>query len=173
MIPTKRGVVQDLGRIFDPLGFIGPVTVAGKIIVRQLHANKLDWDSRLPEAMLVTWNQWRKDLFGLQSLRIRRWIKPEKILSVHGFADASELANGAVVYAEYEFEGENGPDIMVLASNSRVSPFKSTTTIPSLELCALLVAKLMTTVIKAAGLTDKSVFLWSDSTITLHWLKGE
>lgn len=115
MIPTKRGVVQDLGRIFDPLGFIGPETVAGKIIVRQLHANKLDWDSRLPEAMLVTWNQWRKDLCGLQSLRIRRWIKPEKILAVHGFAYASELANGAVVYAEYE--GENDPEMMVLVSS--------------------------------------------------------
>lgn len=171
VIPTKRGVVQDLGRIFDPLGFIGPVTAAGKIIVRELHANKLAWDSPLPEMMLEKWNKWRKDLGSLQTLRIRRWIEPERIRAVHGFADASELAYGAVVYVEYEVE--EGSEMMVLSSKSRVAPLK-TKTIPRLELCAaLLSAKLMANVIDSAGLSDKPVFLWSDSTIVLHWLKRD
>lgn len=152
---------------WDPLGFIGPVTTAGKIVVRKLHANKMGWDTRLPDIMLKTWESWRKDLCALQNLRIPRWIEPRRIVAVHGFADASELAYGAVVYADY------GAEMAILASKSRVAPLKSPT-IPRLELCAaLLLAKLMTTVIKGCELSDKSIFVWSDSTITLHWLQTD
>lgn len=171
MIPTKRGVTQDLGRVFDPLGFIGPVTAAGKIIFRRLSANKVSWDAVLPPIMLEAWTNWREDLGSLQGVRIPRWVDEKTIVAVHGFADASENAYGAVVYAEYITQ--HGSSMTLLASKSRVAPLR-TRTIPRLELdAAKLLAKLLTTVIHASNLKDKPVFAWSDSMITLQWLKRE
>jgi len=33
---TKRSMVSEMARLFDPLGLIGPVVVQAKILVREL-----------------------------------------------------------------------------------------------------------------------------------------
>lgn len=107
----------------------------------------------------------------LQQLKIPRWINMKSAVPIHGFADASELAYGAVVYVQCKTE--LGMKMYMLASKSRIAPVK-TLTIPRLELCAgVLLSKLMRSVIQALNLNDLPKFCWSDSTITLHWLKRE
>lgn len=102
---------------------------------------------------------------------IPRWIDMKSAVAIHGFADASELAYGAVVYVQCKTE--LGMKMYMLASKSRIAPVK-TLTIPRLELCAgVLLSKLMRSVIQALNLNDLPKFCWSDSTITLHWLKRE
>lgn len=44
----KRGVVSVINSIFDPLGFISPVTLKGKILLRQLMSTTDEWDDSLP-----------------------------------------------------------------------------------------------------------------------------
>ncbi|CAG7734836.1 unnamed protein product [Allacma fusca] len=92
-------------------------------------------------------------------------------LELHGFADASEAAYGAVVYLKSVYNG----DVMVrlVAAKTRVTPLSPPQSIPKLELCgALLVAKLLDVVNKALKL-NVTVFAWTDSTIVLCWLRGE
>ena len=39
--PTKKGVLQTLSSIYDPLGIVSPVTLMGKIIFRDIFATKI------------------------------------------------------------------------------------------------------------------------------------
>ena len=45
--PTKRNVVSLVGRFYDPLGFIAPVTIRFKILFQELCESKIDWDQPL------------------------------------------------------------------------------------------------------------------------------
>ncbi|XP_052251753.1 uncharacterized protein LOC127858592 [Dreissena polymorpha] len=61
---TSRGVVATVNSIFDPLGFLAPVTIEGKILVREImnEATPSDWDEPLPRHLEGKWEQWKKSL---------------------------------------------------------------------------------------------------------------
>jgi len=44
---TKRTLLSDLNKIFDPLGFISPALLWGKIFLQQIWAIQMDWDRPL------------------------------------------------------------------------------------------------------------------------------
>jgi len=61
--------------------------------------------------------------------------------------------------------------MMLVCSKSRVAPLKRLS-LPKLELCAaLLLSQLCQAVLKALNKTFGRIILWSDSTITLHWIR--
>ena len=60
--PTKRGVLQTLASIYDPLGIVSPVTLIGKIIFRDICDQHLKWDSELPENLRERWRRFVKNL---------------------------------------------------------------------------------------------------------------
>ncbi|KAH8334814.1 hypothetical protein KR067_004340, partial [Drosophila pandora] len=45
---TKRQVLSDVSRIFDPLGLLAPVVIQFKMLFQELWVLNLDWDSPLP-----------------------------------------------------------------------------------------------------------------------------
>lgn len=169
LVPTKRGIVADLAQIFDPLGLVGPAIVPGKIMVQHLTKAKVGWDETLKPAVIKEWNDWRDGLKRLQQVKIPRWTPTRQVIAIHGFADASEVAYGAVVYLQ-----SNSTDGMImLASKSRIAPTKGLT-IPRMELCAALVlARLIEAVSGSLGLAGAPICAWSDSMIVLHWLKRD
>ncbi|GBN30577.1 hypothetical protein AVEN_75144-1 [Araneus ventricosus] len=86
----------------------------------------------------------------VNSINVRRWILNEQsiIVELHGFADASELAYGAVIYVE-SINSYGDSEVKLLISKSRVEPLKFVT-IPRLELCAaVLLSKLMRRFLRA------------------------
>lgn len=170
--PTKRGMLRDLAQIFDPLGLLGPATMRGKVAIRRLHVAKFAWDVQLPHDIVEEWKSWREALMSLQALQIPRLVNHRNIVAIHGFADASEVAYGAVVYAA--MKQDNGQEAMVLlASRSRLAPLKGLT-IPRLELCAAVVlARLVAVLVGAIDKLDVPIYLWTDSMITLHWIGRE
>ena len=46
--PTKRNVVTLIGKFYDPLGFLAPVTIRFKVLFQKLCRNKLEWDVNVP-----------------------------------------------------------------------------------------------------------------------------
>jgi len=61
---------------------------------------------------------------------------------------------------------------MIIASKSKVNPKKNRKTIPKLELCAAhLLDKLINRVKKDLGDLAET-YAWSDSTITLAWIRN-
>jgi len=171
---TKRNMVSEMARLFDPLGLIGPVVVRAKILVRELWREKLNWDTQLPDSHQRNWASYYNQLADVNKIRIpRRVIQvTEPIdLQLHIFCDASEAAYGACAY----IRSRNRYDVTsceLLCSRSRVAPLKGTT-IPRLELCAaLLASRLATKITTALPLKFSKHVIWSDSTIALAWIKN-
>lgn len=45
---TKRGILSTVQSLYDPLGFVSPITVQGKALVRELSSKEYDCDNPLP-----------------------------------------------------------------------------------------------------------------------------
>ncbi|XP_070528256.1 uncharacterized protein [Cardiocondyla obscurior] len=97
-IPTKRLVLSETARLFDPLGWLAPVIVKAKILIQTLWLKGNDWDHPLDKNDSNLWFQFRKELLKLSEIKIPRWLKTTKtttLIELHGFADASERAYAA------------------------------------------------------------------------------
>ena len=133
---TKRTILSRIARLFDPLGWLGPVIVQAKILMQSLWLLKVDWDDALPEDVVCKWLTWVKELPHISKIRIPRWtgFTPHtRVVELHGFADASKLAYGAVLYLRLATETEVLISLQV--AKSKVAPVK-TLSIPRIEICA-------------------------------------
>lgn len=69
---TRRGVLSTVNSVFDPLGFVSPITVQGKLFLRSLIHSSIDWDAPLTDEQITWWNEWRQSLGLLTELKIPR-----------------------------------------------------------------------------------------------------
>ncbi|XP_067049610.1 uncharacterized protein [Acropora muricata] len=53
--PTRRGILSIVSSIYDPLGFIAPLILSAKAILRDLCRKELNWDDKIPHEDLVRW----------------------------------------------------------------------------------------------------------------------
>ncbi|XP_050054367.1 uncharacterized protein LOC126549384 [Aphis gossypii] len=143
---TKRTLLADLNRVFDPLGFLAPVLISGKIFIQQLWQLKLDWDTVLPADMSQRWHNYTHELSQIDQLKVLRKVKdhPYNKFELHGFCDASMNAYGACIYVR-QWQQDNTFTCHLLIARARVAPLK-VLSIPRLELCsahvlAILMAK--------------------------------
>ncbi|GFQ65777.1 uncharacterized protein TNCT_640541 [Trichonephila clavata] len=140
---TKRAVLSQIARIYDPFGYLGPVISKAKTFMQQLWLLKLDWYEILPPDVLQQWENFIKTLPDLEKIKVPRCLLKNSAIGVvlHGFADASSKAYGAVIYMQSVSKTEES-NYQLLCSKSRVAPTKLVT-IPRLKLCAcLLLSKL-------------------------------
>lgn len=171
---TKRKLLSKIGRLYDPLGFLGPVIVRGKLFIQQLWKSEADWDEALTPELERRWIQYNNELKGLTQVRVNRWFKIQKIseIQLHGFCDASEQAYGAVLYTRVRNK-DGDYDTTIITSKSRVAPLK-VLTMPRLELCA---ATLLTDLIEKIRPTFETqgviIHAWTDSQITMNWISKE
>lgn len=172
---TKRTILSNIARIFDPLGLVGPVVVRAKMQLQALWKLNLSWDESLPMSLFTDWIKLSHCLNDLNNIYIPRQatISQSSLpYDLHGFSDASERAYGAAVYLRHEDERGN-VQVNLLCAKSRVAPLK-TVSLPRLELCAaLLLSELMHTVSQALHVNSNHSNYWSDSTVTLAWLQSE
>ncbi len=176
-MPTKRTVLKVAARLYDPLGFVSPVTVLMNMLLQEICARNLDWDTPLPGDLENKWKRW------LQSLRRAKYVMISRCLyagvqeevqscSLHGFGDASKGAYCAVLYML--IRTSIGSYARFITSKTRVAPNKNYT-IPRLELLSgLILARLASAVKEALGtqLVLESVHLWLDSITAIYWIIG-
>ena len=144
-IITKRVILSDISRIFDPIGLLSPVIITAKLFMQEIWLIKdIGWDQPVPEALLIKWNQYRLSLRALNQLSIARRVLSgdnKQTHELHGFSDASERAYGACLYIR-TIQEDGTAIVNLLCSKSRVAPLKQVS-LPRLELCgALLLAQL-------------------------------
>ena len=130
-IITKRTILSAAHKIFDPIGFTCPVTILPKLILKNLHKEKIDWDVSVDESIKKEFLQWRNQLNNLHKVEIPRKFGSGNF-SLHTFCDASKLAYAAVTFLRVE--NQDGVDLKLLAAKSRVAP--ENISIPRLELLA-------------------------------------
>ncbi|XP_062558034.1 uncharacterized protein LOC134222905 [Armigeres subalbatus] len=73
-VVTKRVVISDASKLFDPLGLIRPVVAEAKIFIQILWKLELNWDDPLPENLQAFWLNYRRNLSSLESISIPRWV---------------------------------------------------------------------------------------------------
>ena len=59
---TKRELLRNLAKIYDPLGLVSPVTVKGKHIYREACKQKVPWGAKILEPLSTEYLQWAKGL---------------------------------------------------------------------------------------------------------------
>ncbi|GFT09237.1 integrase catalytic domain-containing protein [Trichonephila clavipes] len=128
---TKRDVLSQIARIFDPLGLLGPVISKAKFFMHQLWLLKLEWHEKLPVLVAAVWVSFVQSLPVLEKLKIPRSVLSENLESIilYGFSDASEKGFRAVTYVSV-IKNNGDRHSQLLCSKSRVAPLK-TLTIPS------------------------------------------
>ena len=117
--PTKRNVVSLICQIYDPLGFLSPITVAFKILIQEVCKLKVAWDQPLVGGPLLRWERLIEALKESPPLRLPRHYfhglhtsSTSKFQFV-GFCDASNTAYAAVVYIVESSEDQRTPSFVV------------------------------------------------------------
>lgn len=169
---TKRAVLSTIAKLFDPLGLLGPIIARAKILMQTLWQLNLDWNDCLPPNLKSEWNSFITALSSINLLVIPRYCLQHHSIRTefHGFADSSEKAFAAVIYIRCV--DANGQIIVnLLCSKSKVAPLR-TITIPRLELSgAVLLSKLVKRSLQSIKIQIDDIYLWSDSSIVLAWIK--
>jgi len=173
-ITTKRKVLSDVARIFDPLGLLAPVIITAKILLQSMWTLGSGWDEQLPETLVSQWHNFRAEAKQLELLKIPRHLTGCKLakVEIHGFCDASEKAYAACIYVRSFNSDSLSWNVTLLCSKTKVAPIKRIS-LPRLELSgSLLLVRLMKTAIPSIQLPNYEVFAWTDSTIALAWIQS-
>ncbi|KAK6031060.1 zinc knuckle [Ostertagia ostertagi] len=173
---TKRKVLKHIASIYDPLGLISPITLRGKLFLQSLWRIELSWDDPLPEEQNDQWcrllSSWTISSFTLPRLLTDVNDNSDSLYDLHVFTDASSTAYCATAYVVHRRKNAP-PTALFLMSKSRLAPLNKAITIPRLELAALMIgAKLTTYLAEQLDITITRKFLWTDSDVTLRWIKG-
>ncbi|KAL7286993.1 hypothetical protein TKK_0018791 [Trichogramma kaykai] len=164
---TKRAILSDVARIYDPTGWLAPVTVRAKMLLQNLWLQGHDWEQPMDNTTTELWLDFRRKLEALQTCRIPRWlgVNSKSSRMLHGFSNASERAYATAIYLVSQDASH------LLTAKSKVAPICSVS-VPQLELCgATLLARLMQKVLQDFNLTIASINCWKDSQIVLAWLQ--
>lgn len=174
---TRRGILSTVNSVFDPLGFLAPVTIQGRALLRELTAELSDWDTTLPEDKLNKWQAWRNSLMDLRHLHVPRTYTAASLAkAVHVelcvFADASTKAIGAVAYLKaVQEDGET--HVGFVMGKAKLAP-QSEPTIPRLELCAAVLAVEMADLIhEELDVRLDSTKFFTDSKVVLGYIFNE
>ncbi|XP_071577734.1 uncharacterized protein [Temnothorax nylanderi] len=149
-----------------------PVVITAKILMQQLWLLRCDWDEVIPNDLLCKWRDYYSQLPLLRQITIPRWTgygSDTLTAEIHGFADASASAYGAVVYLKVTHL-DGTVEITILLSKSKVAPLKPMS-IPRLELCAaVLLARAIAAARLALTIAIKIYHCWTDSKVAKAWL---
>ena len=173
---TKRNILKIAPKLYDPMGWLSPFVVRVKILFQSLWERGLEWDENLPADVEKKWRSWVQELQGIISIEIpRRYDQSNshiKRRELHVFGDASQEAYGSVAYLKSYDDEEETSFISLVYAKSKVAPVKKIT-LPRLELLAAeMSANMAQYVIEALEFSSVELYLWTDSKVSLHWIKG-
>ncbi|GFV65777.1 integrase catalytic domain-containing protein [Trichonephila clavipes] len=141
---SKRFILSVVGRIFDPIGILGPFVIKLKCLLQELWTLGVEWDSELPPKLRHKWQQW----------------------------NASKSAYGTILYLRF-VTCNNEIETSFICSKGRVAPLKSLT-LPRLELTAALLSARLAKRVSSCLKFDANIYYWTDSLISYYWaIRGD
>lgn len=139
---TKRTVLEQVMKIYDPLGLVCPFTLLAKVYLREVWSRKLDWDTPLPVDLKAKWKQFFITLFRLEQLRFPRCLRPNDAIGrpwLIILSDASDLAYGFAAYIRWLLQDGMYWCRLIMAK-CRIAPLNKLST-PQMELNAAVLSK--------------------------------
>ena len=132
---TKRTILSQIARIFDPVGFAAAFLVCIKIGMQRLWQQGLEWDQELPIPVREEWIRFFQEMKNLNHVTFETSLTPPQAIETSMiciFSDAPNEAFGACAYIRWQTESSSY-NTRFIAVKSRVAPLKPLT-ISRLEL---------------------------------------
>uniref|UniRef100_A0A914DTY8 Integrase catalytic domain-containing protein n=1 Tax=Acrobeloides nanus TaxID=290746 RepID=A0A914DTY8_9BILA len=195
---TKRVILMDIYKQFDPPGLTAPLFVSAKLLMQEIWIKKLSWDEIVPARVGQKWSEITKGWNGSE-IRVPRFIgdsSPPKSFQLHCYSDASQHAYACACMLRILHE--NGKiSRQLMFSKSRIRPIpklvkkKNKVTselhqntseedekevmkglsIPTLELMGLLCVTRAANYLKnELNINIESTYVWTDSRVVLAWV---
>ena len=122
---TKRSLIRQVAKLYDPLGKISPFVLRAKLMFQQCWLQEVGWDDILPQNISVQWEQWKSEVPSLSNLSVPRVIYPHDTIRAFlaTFVDASKDAYACVTYL-VTFQAGGHSDSNNAFSKTRVAPVK-------------------------------------------------
>ncbi|XP_025997196.2 uncharacterized protein LOC105199694 [Solenopsis invicta] len=92
---SKRTILSEAARLFDPLGLLGPVTITARLILQELWLVGTHWDESVPQGIHTRWADLKTQLVELNDLRVPRCVKlrsEHQLLQIHGVAPLKTIS---------------------------------------------------------------------------------
>ena len=77
---TKRKILSQIARIYDPIGFVSPFLIRAKIKLQELWKEGVDWDDELPPSIQETWSSYLQEMQQLNGISFERCICPRNVV---------------------------------------------------------------------------------------------
>ena len=132
---TRRIVLEQVMGVYDPYGFLSPLMLKAKILLRETWVLNLKWDDVLPETMQIKWRLFFRDILLCESLKYPRCLRPENSVgdpSLIILSDGSDLAYGCAAYIQWDLPDGSCWSRLILAK-TRIAPINRICT-PQMEL---------------------------------------
>ena len=71
---TKRGILKEISKVFDPMGFCSAALLRAKLLLQSLWKKSASWDGPLSEEDEQMWQKIKKDMQGIEGIQIPRFI---------------------------------------------------------------------------------------------------
>ena len=130
--PIKRGIIADVSRVFDILGWVSPAILPMKALFQGLWGLGIGWDDPVHAPYRVKHERWREELPLLSQVNISRCYFASETtasISLHWFCDASKVAYASVIYIRATYSNR-APTCKLVVAKTKVEEL----TIPRLEL---------------------------------------
>lgn len=72
---SKRTMLSEIAKLYDPLGLISPVVIVSKLLLQEIWKLELNWDESVPIQIHSRWLRCKDQLNHLNQLRIPRRVK--------------------------------------------------------------------------------------------------
>jgi len=96
---SKRAILSEVTKLFDPLGLLGPVIMIAKLMLQDLWQLAIQWDESVPQDIHTRWIAFRTKMSDLIESTKNSCVNAHQlIVEVYGFCDASQRAFGACIY---------------------------------------------------------------------------
>lgn len=174
---TRRGVLSTVNSLFDPLGFLAPIAIKGRMILRDITTENIEWDVPLPQSKYEEWRRWQESLSVLKNLHIPRTyvsfpVSQAKTIELCVFSDASVQAISAVAYLRITHD-DGHHEVGYIFGKSKLAP-QPELTVPRLELCAAVLAvEVAETIMHEIDIKLDAVRYFSDSKVVLGYIHNE
>ncbi|CAH2109256.1 unnamed protein product [Euphydryas editha] len=119
---TKRSLLSEISKIFDPLGWLSPLTTKLKILFQDVWRANLEWDALVPQHIYEEWYKISQDISMISQFRVPRWLQTQEddIVELHGFCDSSTKAYSCVVFCK--INRCNSSSVVLVAGKTKLVP---------------------------------------------------
>ena len=167
---TKRKILSQTSKIFDPLNLVLPVTIRGRILMRKIWNLNVTWDEALPNEICTEMRSLSRDFEMLSELHFdRQTINEKNSYGLHIFCDSSTEAYGFVAYAV----DQNNKSSFLFAK-SKLAPLNKNNehSVPTLELLGVILAyKCLPIILEAySNIQFHFININVDAQVVLSWL---